>query len=81
MFTTHRTLVIVVVQLLSCVQLCDPKECSQPGSPVLHYLQEFAQIHVHCPSNHLILCRSLLLLLSVFPRIRVFSSELALSVR
>ena len=47
MFTTHRTLVIVVVQLLSCVQLCDPKECSPPGSPVLHYLQEFAQIHVH----------------------------------
>ena len=51
MFTTHRTLVIVVVQLLSCVQLCDPKECSPPGSPVLHYLQEFAQIHVHWVSD------------------------------
>ena len=47
MFTTHRTLVIVVVQLLSCVHLCDPKECSPPGSPVFHYLQEFAQIHVY----------------------------------
>ena len=30
------------------------------------------------PSNHLILCHSLLLLLSIFPRIRVFSSESAL---
>ena len=33
------------------------------------------------PSNHLILCRSLLLLPSVFPRIRVFSNELALHIR
>ena len=33
------------------------------------------------PSNHLILCHPLLLLPSVFPSIRVFSSELALHVR
>ena len=33
------------------------------------------------PSNHLILCRSLLLLPSIFPRIRVFSSESALHIR
>ena len=33
------------------------------------------------PSNHLILCHPLLLLLSIFPRIRVFSSELALWIR
>ena len=33
------------------------------------------------PSNHLILCRPLLLLPSIFPSIRVFSSELALHVR
>ena len=33
------------------------------------------------PSNHLILCRPLLLLPSVFPSIRVFSSELALRIR
>ena len=30
------------------------------------------------PSNHLVLCRALLLLPSIFPRIRVFSNELAL---
>ena len=33
------------------------------------------------PSNHLILCHPLLLLPSVFPRIRIFSSELALFIR
>ena len=33
------------------------------------------------PSNHLILCRPLLLLPSIFPSIRVFSSESALLIR
>ena len=27
--------------------LFDPMDCSMPGSPVLHYLLEFVQIHVH----------------------------------
>ena len=33
------------------------------------------------PSNHLILCRPLLLLPSIFPSIRAFSNEWALCVR
>ena len=33
------------------------------------------------PSNHLILCHPLLLLTSIFPRIRVFSNESALHIR
>ena len=33
------------------------------------------------PSNHLILCRPLLLLPSIFPSIRVFSNETALRIR
>ena len=33
------------------------------------------------PSNHLILCRPLLLLPSIFPSIRVFSNELAVCIR
>ena len=33
------------------------------------------------PSNHLILCHPLLLLLSICPRIRVFSNESALCIR
>ena len=64
--------------------LCGPMDCSMPGFPVLHYLPEFAQTHVHfiqlmMPSNHLILCFPLLLP-SVFPSIRVFSEESALRI-
>ena len=33
------------------------------------------------PSNHLILCRPLLLLPSIFPRIRIFSNESVLHIR
>ena len=53
-------------------------DCSTPGFPVLHQLTELAQTHVTksvMPSNHLILCCPLLLLLSIFPSIRVFSNE------
>ena len=39
------------VQSLSCVQLCDPVDCSTPGFPVLHYPPESAQIHVHWVSD------------------------------
>ena len=38
-------------------------------------------IELVMPSNHLILCRSLLLLPSIFPSIRVFSNESALHIR
>ena len=38
---------IVVVQVLNHVLLCDAMNCSTPGFPVLHYLPEFAQTHVH----------------------------------
>ena len=31
----------------SCLTLCDPMDCSLPGLPVLHHLQELAQSHVH----------------------------------
>ena len=37
-------LLFIVVQLLSHIQLCDPMDCSTPGSSVLHCLMEFAQI-------------------------------------
>ena len=30
-----------------CSTLCDLMACSMPGFPVLHYLPEFAQTHVH----------------------------------
>ena len=31
----------------SCLILCNLMGCSLPGFPVLHYLPEFAQTHVH----------------------------------
>ena len=63
--------------------ICDPINCSTPCFPVLFYISELAQTHVHwavMPSNHLILCRHLLLLASIFPSIRVISKESALSI-
>ena len=41
----------------------------------------FMSIESVMPSNHLILCRPLLLLPSIFPNIRVFSNESALCIR
>ena len=35
------------VQLLSCVWLCNPMDCSMPGFPDHHQLPELAQ--THCP--------------------------------
>ena len=67
-----------------CLTLGDPRDCSTPGFPVLHHLLELAQTHVPMmsvmPSNHIVLCRPLLLP-SIFPSIRVFSNELALHIR
>ena len=48
--------------------------------PSLYYAQIMSTGSVTL-SNHLILCHPLLLLLSVFPSIRVFSSESALHIR
>ena len=68
----------------SCPTLCNPMNRSTPGLPVHHQLPEFTQTHSiesMMPSNHLILCRPLLLLPSTFPSIRVFSNESALPIR
>ena len=67
-----------------CLTLCDPMDCSMPGSSILHYLLELVQIHVIelvMLSNHLILCYLLLLLPSIFPGIKVFSNESDLRFR
>ena len=60
-----------------------PHDCSTPGFPVYHQLPELAQLmstELVIPSNHLILCRPLLLTPSVFPSIRVFPSESVLHI-
>ena len=55
-----------------------------PGFPVPHISQSllrFVSIESVMPSSHLVLCHPLLLLPSIFPSIRMFSSELVLSIR
>ena len=68
----------------SCPTLCNPMNRSTPGLPIYHQLPEFTQlmsIELVMLSNHLILCHPLLLLLSIFPSIRVFSNESAPCIR
>ena len=68
----------------SCPTLCDPMDCSKPGLPVItnsRSLLKLMSIALVMPSNHLILCRRLLVLPSIFPSIRVFSNELVLYIR
>ena len=82
----HSMLTISCYSLLShsCVILCDPLNGSTPGFPVLNYLQrllKLIRVESVMPSGHLILCSPLLLLPSIFPSIRVFSSESALCIR
>ena len=62
----------------SCPTLCDPRDCSMPGFPVLHYCPEFAQtvsIVLMMPSNHLILCCPLLLLPLIIPSFFLMSPK------
>ena len=68
----------------SCLTLCDPTDCSMPGFPILHYLLELAQAHLHWvsdaiqPSHHLL---SRFPPPSISPSIRVFSNESVLRIR
>ena len=60
--------------------LGNPIDCSTPGFPVP--LPELTQVHeLVMPPNQLILYHSLVLLLSAFPSIRVFSSKSAAFIR
>jgi len=59
-------------------------DCSTPGFPVItnsRSLLKLMSIKSVIPSNHLILCRHLVMLPSIFPSVRVFSNELVLRIR
>ena len=77
--------VFAVVQSLSCVWLfATPWTAAGQASQsftISWSLLEFMSIESVMPSNHLILCRPLFLLPSLFPSIRVFSNESALHIR
>ena len=56
-------------------------DCSTPGFPVHHQLPEFTQTHIHRVGDAIQSSHPLLLQPSVFPSIRVFSSESVLCIR
>ena len=76
---------VVAMQLLSCVQLFETPwtaACQASLSfTISRNLLKLISIESVMPSSHLILCHLLVLLPSVFPSIRVFSSESALHIR
>ena len=59
----------------SCLTLCDPMDCSTQSLSITNFQSppKLMSIESVMQSNHLILCRPLLLLPSIFPSLRVFS--------
>ena len=76
---------VVVVQLLSRVRLFVTPWTTASQSPLSFTISwslfKFMSTELVMLSNHIILCRPLLLLPSIFPSIRVFSNEPALHIR
>ena len=90
----HQHLLLILSQLSdlqfssiteSCPTFCEPVDCRTPGFPVpipnSWRLLKFMSIELVMSSNHLTLCRPLLLLPSIFSSIRVFHNESALHIR
>ena len=73
------------VQFLSRAQLfATPRTAARQASLAItnsQSLLKLMSIQLVMPSNHLILCRPLLLWPSIFPSIRVFSNESVLHIR
>ena len=84
-YQTSSNSSLVVVQYLTCVQLfVTPWTAASQASLSFTISPSFLKlmfIESVMPSNHLILCHLLLLLPSVFPKIRVFSNESAFCIR
>ena len=76
---------VIVVQPLSHIQLfVTPWTVARQDSlsfTISQSLLKLMSIESVMPSKHLILCRPLLLLPSIFPGIRVFSNESVLRIR
>ena len=82
-FPQHRLIACRSVAKL-CLTLCNPMDCSKPGSLVFHHLPEFAQTHAHRVGDAIQPSHSLSSPPpppSIFPSITVFSNESALCIR
>ena len=77
MFSSVQSLSHVRLFVTPCTAAC------QASLSITNFqsLLKLTSIESVMPSNHLILCRSLLLLLSIIPSIRVFSNESVLRIR
>ena len=77
----HSTIIFCSVAQ-SCPTFCDPMHTSfLCPSPTPGACSNSMSIESVMPSNHLILCRPLFLLPSIFPSIRVISNESVLHIR
>ena len=63
----------------SCLTLCNPM--ASLSFTISWSFLKFMSLELIMSSNPLVFCCSLLLLLSIFPRIRIFSNESALHIR
>ena len=81
----YRSVQFSSVQLLSCIRLfATPWTAACQASLSITNswsLLKLMSIMLEMPCNHLILCRPLLLPPSIFPTIRVFSSDLVLRIK
>ena len=80
----HICMCVHAKSLQSSLTLCNPMDCSTPGSLSITNSWSFLKLMTNelvMPSNHLILCYPLLPLPSIFSRIRVFSCESVLCIR
>ena len=81
----NNLLLLVVVQLLSCVRLfATPWTAARQASlsfTIFRSLLKLMSIRSVMPSNHLIFCHPLFLLTSIFLSIMVFSNEFDLHIR
>ena len=76
---------VIVAQLLSHVRLFTTPWTAAHQAPLIFTISQsllkLLSIESVMPSNHLILCHSLLLPPSIFPSIRVFSDEAVICIR
>ena len=82
---SHVVLLLLSPVAQSCPSLCDPMDCMQCQASlsftISQSLLKLISTESVMPSNHLIFCHLLLFLPSIFPSIRVFSSESVLHIR
>jgi len=81
LLTLFKAFVVCCSVAQSRLTPCDPVDRASLSFTISQSLFKLMSIESVMPSNHLILCRSLLLLPSIFPSIRVFSSESTLCIR